>query len=120
MDLKDSRTRENLMRAFAGESQARNRYTFAAELAEENGLYVLKEIFEMTAHQELEHAQVFYHFLDELNGENIEIQAGYPVNTSENVLEQIKAAVRNEAEEAESIYPKFGEEALKEGFNKVE
>ena len=49
MDLKDSRTKQNLMRAFAGESQARNRYTFAAELAQQNGLYVIKKIFDFTA-----------------------------------------------------------------------
>ena len=64
MDLKDSRTKQNLMRAFAGESQARNRYTFAAELAQQNGLYVIKKIFDFTAEQEKEHAKVFYDFLN--------------------------------------------------------
>ena len=63
MDFKESRTRENLMRAFAGESQARNRYTFAAELAQQNGLFVVKKIFDFTAEQEKEHAEVFYKFL---------------------------------------------------------
>ncbi|MCD7824779.1 MAG: rubrerythrin family protein, partial [Clostridiaceae bacterium] len=79
MDLKDSQTKENLMRAFAGESQARNRYTFAAELAKKNNLYVIQQVFDLTANQEKKHAEVFYHFLKELDGEEIPIpDAGYP------------------------------------------
>lgn len=62
MDLKDSQTKENLMRAFAGESQARNRYTFAAELAKKNNLYVIQQVFDLTANQEKKHAEVFIIF----------------------------------------------------------
>ena len=88
MELKDSKTKENLMRAFAGESQARNRYTFAAQLAMENNLYVIKEVFDLTAKQETEHAEVFYRFLKEIEGMEVVINgAGYPVNTSQNVVD---------------------------------
>ena len=119
MDLKDSRTKQNLMRAFAGESQARNRYTFAAELAQQNGLYVIKKIFDFTAEQEKEHAKVFYDFLNEAEGENINIDAGYPVNTSKDVLTQLKNALHNEFEEADSAYKEFGDIAKEEGFTHI-
>ena len=119
MDFKESRTRENLMRAFAGESQARNRYTFAAELAQQNGLFVVKKIFDFTAEQEKEHAEVFYKFLKEAEGENININAGYPVNTSGDVLAQLKAALHNEYEEADNAYKEFGDIAKEEGFTHI-
>lgn len=119
MDLKDSKTKENLMRAFAGESQARNRYTFAAELAQQNGLYVVKKIFDFTAEQEKMHAQVFYNFLKEVEGENINIDAGYPVNTSKDVLTQLKNALHNEFEESDSAYREFGDVAKEEGFTQI-
>ena len=67
VNFKDSKTKENLMRAFAGESQARNRYTFAAEEAAAQKLYVVEAIFKFTAEQELAHAEVFYEKLKELN-----------------------------------------------------
>ena len=69
-----------LMRAFAGESQARNRYTFAAELAKQQKLPVLQAVFLYTAGQEKEHAEIFYNFLQDLNGTTIEIDGGYPVD----------------------------------------
>lgn len=119
MELKDSRTKENLMRAFAGESQARNRYTFAAELAQKSGHYALKKIFDYTAAQEKAHAQVFYNFLKELEGGNIDIQAGYPVNTSQDLLTQLKYALHNEFEEGDSAYPEFGNIAREEGFDHI-
>ncbi len=119
MDLKDSRTKQNLMRAFAGESQARNRYTFAAELAQQNGLYVIKKIFDFTAEQEKEHAKVFYSFLKEAEGENINIDAEYPVNTSKDILTQLKNALHNEFEEADSAYKEFGDIAKEEGFTQI-
>lgn len=119
MDFKESRTRENLMRAFAGESQARNRYTFAAELAQKNGLFVIKKVFDFTAEQEKEHAGVFYKFLKESEGDNININAGYPVNTYGDVLTQLKYALRNEYEEADSAYKEFGDIAKEEGFTQI-
>ncbi|MFG6328736.1 MAG: rubrerythrin family protein, partial [Lachnospiraceae bacterium] len=114
-----SRTKQNLMRAFAGESQARNRYTFAAELAQQNGLYVIKKIFDFTAEQEKEHAKVFYSFLKEAEGENINIDAAYPVNTSKDILTQLKNALHNEFEEADSAYKEFGDIAKEEGFTQI-
>ena len=71
MNLKDSQTRINLMRSFAGESQARNRYTYAAEAAKSQSLHVIEAVFKFTANQEKEHGKIFYNFLKEMNGENI-------------------------------------------------
>lgn len=120
MTLAESRTKENLMKAFAGESQARNRYTFAAELAQQNGLYVIKEVFNLTASQELRHAEVFYNFLSEMEGREISVaEADYPVNTSKNVEQQLLNALQNEAKEADEVYRAFGDVALEEGFNKI-
>ena len=79
VDFKNSETRDNLMRAFAGESQARNRYTFAAAQAKEQKLQVLERIFQYTADQEKEHAEIFYDFLKEMVGETIHVDGGYPV-----------------------------------------
>lgn len=120
MELKDSQTRENLMRAFAGESQARNRYTFAAELAKKNNLYVIKKVFDLAASQEKEHAEVFYGYLKELEGQEITLgEAAYPVNTSEDVGTQLQNAVENETKEADDVYRSFGDIALQEGFNQI-
>ena len=73
-----SETKDNLMRAFAGESQARNRYTFAAEQARHEGLYVIESVFQFTANQELAHAEIYYNHLKELAGETITVD-GYGV-----------------------------------------
>ena len=73
MNLRESETRKNLLRAFAGESQARNRYTMAAGKAKELKLQAIQQIFLFTADQEKEHAEIFYKHLKELNGENLEI-----------------------------------------------
>lgn len=120
MDLKDSQTRENLMKAFAGESQARNRYTFAAELAMKNDMYVIKKVFDLTASQEKEHAEVFYSYLREFEGQEISIaEASYPVNTAESIETQLQNAMENETNEADDVYRNFGDIALKEGFNQI-
>lgn len=119
MNFKDSETKENLMRAFAGESQARNRYTFAASQAKKNGLYVINAVFAFTADQEKEHAEIFYNHLKELAGENIFIDGGYPVDISESVEELLKAAQHNEYEEHDDVYKSFAEKAEEEGFSKV-
>lgn len=119
MDFKESQTRENLMRAFAGESQARNRYTFAAELARKEKLYVIQQVFDLTARQEEAHGKVFYDYLKELEGQEIEINAAYPVNTSEQVAKQLSYALENETKESDDIYRKFGDTALREGFNQI-
>ena len=119
MELKDSKTKINLMKAFAGESQARNRYTFAAGEAKKQQLHVIEAIFIYTAGQEKEHAELFYDALGELKGENINIEGGYPVDKSTNILELLKSAVHNEQEEFSPVYPDFAKMAKEEGFIKV-
>lgn len=119
MDFKNSETKENLMRAFAGESQARNRYTFAAEQAKEQKMHVVEAVFRFTADQEQEHAEVFYNHLKELAGEHVQIDGTYPVDIYESVLEVLKAAKNNEFEEYETVYQTFGNKAMEEGFPKV-
>ncbi|MBE7015106.1 MAG: rubrerythrin family protein [Ruminococcaceae bacterium] len=119
MELKDSKTKINLMKAFAGESQARNRYTFAASEAKKQQLHVIEVIFNYTAGQEKEHAELFYDALGELKGENINIEGGYPVDKSTNILELLKSAVHNEQEEFSPVYPDFAKMAKEEGFIKV-
>lgn len=119
MELKDSATKVNLMKAFAGESQARNRYTFAAGEAKKQKLHVIEAIFNYTAGQEKEHAELFYDALGELKGENINIEGGYPIDKSSNVLELLKSAVHNEEEEYSPVYPSFANIAKEEGFIKI-
>lgn len=119
MELKDSKTKINLMKAFAGESQARNRYTFAASEAKKQQLHVIESIFNYTAGQEKEHAELFYNALGELKGENINIEGGYPVDKSTNILELLKSAVHNEQEEFSPVYPDFAKVAKEEGFIKA-
>ena len=119
MDFKNSETKENLMRAFAGESQARNRYTFAAEQAKDQKLHVIEAVLKFTADQEQEHAEVFYNHLKELAGENVHMDGSYPVDIYETVLEVLKAAQHNEYEEYDSVYKEFAEKAAQEGFPRV-
>lgn len=119
IDFKSSETKDNLMRAFAGESQARNRYTFAASQAKKENLYVVSAVFEYTANQEKEHAEIFYNHLRELAGETIHVDGGYPVDITENVAELLKMAQHNEYEEHDPIYKAFGDKAKEEGFSKV-
>lgn len=119
VDFSKSVTKENLMRAFAGESQARNRYTFAASQAKKNGLYVISAIFAFTASQEKEHAEIFYKHLKEMSGETIFIDGGYPVDISEDVSELLSRARHNEYEEHDPVYKAFGEKAQEEGFTQI-
>lgn len=119
MDFKNSETKENLMRAFAGESQARNRYTFAASQAKQQKMHVVEAVFTFTANQEKEHAEIFYNHLKELSGENIHIDGSYPVDIYESVLEVLRAAQHNEYEEFDPVYKAFGDKAMEEGFPKV-
>ncbi len=115
-NFKQSKTVSNLMRAFAGESQARNRYTFAAQIAKKQGLYVIEAVFNYTANQELAHANVFMKHLSELNGETVEIDGGYPVEVTNSVVELLENAVHNETEEYDNVYKSFAETAKEEGF----
>ena len=96
VNFSESKTKENLMRAFAGESQARSRYTIAAVRAEEAGLYTIAEIFRYTADQESAHAERYYNLLKELSGETIHIDGSYPVDQQENIAELLRAAEHND------------------------
>lgn len=118
-ELKNSETAKNLMRAFAGESQARNRYTFAAGQAKKEGLFVIQAIFNYTAGQEKEHAEIFYKYLKDLKGETIFIDGGYPVDLYDNAKDLLKAARHNEYEEYEEVYKGFAETAKQEGFSQI-
>lgn len=117
--FKDSETKDNLMRAFAGESQARNRYTFAASQAKKDGLHVISAVFAFTAAQEKEHAEIFYQHLKEMAGETIFIDGGYPVDISDEITDLLKMAHHNEYEEYESVYKDFAAKAEEEGFKKA-
>lgn len=107
------------MRAFAGESQARNRYTFAASQAKKKKLYIISEIFIFTANQEKEHAEIFYEHLKDLAGENIHVDGSYPVDISGDVSKLLRMAAHNEYEEYDPVYRSFGDIANEEGFEKV-
>jgi rubrerythrin len=119
VSFSNSETKMNLMRAFAGESQARNRYTFAASLAEKSGYPIISAIFAFTASQEKEHAEIFYNHLKEVAGESIEIDGSFPVDISEDLIELLDKATHNEYEEHDSVYQAFGEKANEEGFPEI-
>ena len=119
VDFMKSRTKENLMRAFAGESQARNRYTLAAEQADNAKLQVVSEIFKFTANQELAHGKIFYDHLVQAAGQTIVIDGSYPVDLADNLLDLLKMAHHNEMQEFEEAYPGFARVAEEEGFAKV-
>ncbi|MCI9588401.1 MAG: rubrerythrin family protein [Oscillospiraceae bacterium] len=119
MDWKNSETKDNLLRAFAGESQARNRYTFAAAAAKKANLEVIEMLFEYTAGQEKEHGEIFYNHLKEAGCDNIVITAGYPVDCTDDVQKLLKLAADHENDEYGDIYPAFAEKAQEEGFAAV-
>ena len=117
--LRGTRTAENLMKSFAGEGQARNRYSYYASQAKKDGYVQIQNIFLETAENEKEHAKRFFKFLKEdLDGEAVEITASYPValgHTKENLL----AAANGENEEACELYPEFARVADEEGFPEI-
>ena len=117
--FQESETRRNLMRAFAGESQARNRYTFAASACRAQKLYVLEAVFRFTAGQEQEHAEIFYHHLLPSAGESISVDGDYPVDLSNSAVELLRMAQRNEFHEFDPVYQAFGATAQAEGFPQV-
>ena len=116
MELCQSTTKENLLRAFAGESQARNRYDFAAQACKEKKLYVLEALFKYTAGQEKEHAEIFYNHLVKGGCENVTITANYPVDLTQEPLKLLELAQQHELDEFGDIYPAFAEKAQEEGF----
>ena len=119
VDFRNSETKDNLMRAFAGESQARNRYTFGAGQAKKEKQEVISRVFLYTAEQEKEHAEIFYKHLKELAGETIHVDGGYPVDLTEDLAELLRMAQHNEYEEHDDVYKKFGDKAKEEGFDDV-
>ncbi len=114
--LKGTETEANILKAFAGESQARNRYHLFAEIAREEGYEQIASIFDETAHNEKIHAQPFFSFLE---GDGVEITATYPAGKIGTTLENLKAAAEGEHEEFVILYPTFAEVAKKEGFPKI-
>jgi rubrerythrin len=115
-DLKGSQTEKNLLAAFAGESQARNRYTYFSSQARKEGFIQIATIFEETANQEKEHAKRFF---SQLKGGEVEIQAAYPAGEVGNTAANLKAAAGGEHFEWTDLYPSFAKVAREEGFEAV-
>ncbi len=116
MNLKGTQTEKNLLAAFAGESQARNRYTFFASQAGKEGYVQIAAIFEETANQEKEHAKREFKFLQ---GGAVEINAAYPAGVIGSTLENLKAAAAGEHYENTQMYPEFAKTAEDEGFPEI-
>jgi rubrerythrin len=114
--LKGTKTEQNLLKAFAGESQARNRYEFFASAAKKEGFEQIAAIFIETSLQEKEHAKRFFKFLE---GGVTEITASYPSGIISTTKENLKAAAEGENEEWSELYPHFSEVAKEEGFPEV-
>ncbi|MEW5844664.1 MAG: rubrerythrin [Bacteroidota bacterium] len=114
--IKGTRTEQNLLKAFAGESQAKNRYTFFSKVAKEEGYEQIAEIFMITAMQEEQHAKQFFKFLE---GGMVEITATYPAGKIGTTAENLRAAAEGENEEWTSLYPEFAKIAEEEGFPKI-
>ena len=116
MELKGSKTEKNLLAAFAGESQARNRYTYFASAARKEGYEQISAIFLETAENEKEHAKLFFSLL---KGGEVEIQAAYPAGAIGNTADNLKAAAAGENLEWTTLYQNFANVAQKEGFQEV-
>ncbi|MFH0800375.1 MAG: rubrerythrin family protein [Pseudomonadota bacterium] len=116
MEFKGSKTEKNLLTAFAGESQARNRYTYFASQAKKEGYVQISDIFEETANQEREHAKRFFKFL---KGGEVEIYGSFPAGFTGKTLENLAAAAAGEKSEWSEIYPGFAQIARSEGFSDV-
>jgi len=116
MTIKGSKTEKNLLKSFAGESQARNRYTYFASVAKKEGYEQISAIFTETAEQEKEHAKRFFKFLE---GGMVEITASFPAGIIGTTLENLKASADGENEEWTELYPEFAKTAEEEGFNDI-
>jgi rubrerythrin len=114
--LKGSQTERNLLKAFAGESQARNRYTYFASVASKEGFEQIAAIFQETADNEKEHAKIFFKHLE---GGDVTIEAAYPAGKIQTTAENLLAAAEGEKAEWGTIYPDFEQIARSEGFNAV-
>ena len=114
--LKGTQTEKNLLTAFSGESQARNRYTYFASAAKKEGYVQISDIFTETANQEKEHAKRLFKFLE---GGEVEITAAFPAGVIGTTLENLKAAAEGESYEWNEMYPGFAATARKEGFDAI-
>jgi rubrerythrin len=114
--LKGTKTEQNLLKAFAGESQAKNRYEFAAKVAKEEGFEQISGIFLATALQEQQHAKRFFRFLE---GGMVEITASYPAGKIQTTKDNLVAAAEGEHEESTDLYPAFARTAEDEGFKNI-
>ena len=111
--VKGTETEKNLLKAFAGESQARNRYTYFASRARKDGFVQIADIFEETANQEKEHAERFFKFLE---GGELEITASFPAGVIGTTEENLAEAANGEYDEWHNLYPAFAQKAREEGF----
>jgi len=116
MKLKGSKTEKNLLTAFAGESQARNRYTYFASQAKKDELIQVQAIFEETAAQEMEHAKRLFNFLE---GGDVEIAAAFPAGVIGTTAENLRAAAGGEHHEWSAMYPEFAATSRQEGFKEI-
>ncbi len=114
--IKGTKTEKNILTAFAGESQARNRYTYFASQARKEGYEQIAAVFEETANQEKEHAKRLFKFLE---GGEVEIQASFPAGVIGSTLENLKAAAAGENYEHTTMYPEFAKIAREEGFEEI-
>jgi len=114
--IKGTQTEKNLMESFAGESVARNRYTYFASAAKKEGLVQISHIFEETANQEKEHAKRFFKFME---GGEIEITETFPAGPVGTTLENLRAAAHGEEHEWQEMYPGFAKVAREEGFEDI-
>lgn len=114
--LRGTKTEKNLLTAFAGESQARNRYTFFAGRARKDGLMQIAAIFEETANQEKEHAKRFFQFLQ---GGDLEVSASFPAGVIGNTMTNLLAAADGERHEHTVLYPEFAKTARQEGYDNI-
>jgi rubrerythrin len=116
MELKGSETEKNLLTAFSGESQARNRYSYFVSQAKKDGYEQIAGIFEETANQEKEHAKREFKFLE---GGEVEITAAFPAGVIGSTIENLKEAAAGEHYETTKMYPEFADVAEKEGFDEI-
>ncbi|MGV8119985.1 MAG: rubrerythrin [Candidatus Xenobiia bacterium LiM19] len=114
--LKGTKTEKNILTAFAGESQARNRYTYFASKARNEGYSQISAAFEETANQEKEHAKRLFKFLE---GGEAEVMAAFPAGVIGSTAENLKASAAGENHEHTSMYPEFAKVATEEGFNDI-
>lgn len=116
VELIGSQTEKNILTAFAGESQARNRYTYFASAAKKEGYVQISQIFERTADQEKEHAKRLFKFLQ---GGEVEVVASFPAGIIGTTVQNLESAAAGEHYEYTEMYPEFANIAMKEGFNEI-